>query len=292
MTVDGSALDARDVATAAATLRARLTKAGIASAAAEAAWLLEAATGLTRAEQVLERDRRLDDDERARLEAWLRRREAREPLQLVLGTAPFHGLELDVRPGVLVPRPETESLVERVLASLRYVAEPRVHDVGTGCGAIALAIAAARPDAVVSASDVDTTAVLVARANAAALGLPVTVRVSDLLAAHEVAAAVAAAHVLVANPPYLPEGDRGHLPPEVAFDPPEALFAGADGLAVARVLARQAAPLLRPGGMLWLELDPRNAEAFADELAAAGTWREARVEADLNGRRRFVLARR
>jgi release factor glutamine methyltransferase len=292
MTDEGSALTASDVATAASRLRVRLTNAGIESAAAEAAWLLEAATGLTRAEQVLERDRPLDDDERARLEAWLRRREAREPLQLVLGVAPFHGLELQVRPGVLVPRPETESLVERVLASLRYVAAPRVHDVGTGCGAIALAIAAARPDALVTASDVDATAVLVARANAAALGLPVTVWASDLLAAPDVAAAAAAAHVVVANPPYLPEGDRGRVPPEVAFDPPEALFAGADGLAIARALARQVAPLLRPGGMLWLELDPRNAQAFADELAAVAAWRETRVEADLNGRRRFVMARR
>ncbi len=292
MTEVGSGIPKGDLATIAVALRARLTTAGIASAVVEAASLIEAATGLTRAEQVLERTRLLDDDERGRLEGWTRRREAREPLQLVLGVAAFHGLELQVRPGVLVPRPETESLVERVLASLRYVADPRVHDVGTGSGAIALAVAAARPDAIVSASDVDPTSVLVARANAAALGLPVTVWSSDLLVAPEVAAAVADAHALVANLPYLPESDRGQLPPEVDFDPPEALFAGSDGLSVARRLARQALPLLRPGGIMWLELDPRNAQVFASELQTAANWREVRVEVDLNGRRRFVMARR
>lgn len=281
-----------DVGSAARWLRARLAAAGVDAAEAESAWLLEAATGLSRAEQVLERARRLSDDERGRLAGWLERREAREPLQLVLGVAPFHGLELQVRPGVLVPRPETEALVELVLASLRGLAEPRLHDVGTGCGAVALALAAARPDARVSASDVDPTAVLVARANATGLGLAVTVWQSDLLAAPEVRRAAGEAHAVVANLPYLPEGDRGRLPPEVAHDPPEALFAGADGLAVARRLAAQALPAMRPGATLWLELDPRNAGAFADELAATGGWRQTRVERDLNGLYRFVAARR
>ena len=292
MTDDGPLRDPMDVGMAATVVRARLSAAGIESAAAEAAWLLEAATGLTRAEQGRERARPLDADERARLQCWLRRREAREPLQLVLGVAPFHGLELQVRPGVLVPRPETELLVERVLASLRYVAEPRVHDVGTGCGAVALALAAARTDAHVTASDIDETAVLVARANAAALALPVTVWRSDLLAESEVRAAATEAHALVANLPYMPEGDRDRLPPEVAYDPPGALFAGPDGLALARRLAAQARPLLRPGAMVWWELDPRNAEAFAQELRDEGRWREVRLDEDLNGRRRFLMARR
>jgi release factor glutamine methyltransferase len=281
-----------DVAWATRTVRARLAAAGIDAVDAEAAWLVEAATGLTRAEQVLDRDRELGDDERALLEAWLRRREAREPLQLVLGVAPFYGLEVQVRPGVLVPRPETELMVERALVALRDVVAPRVHDVGTGSGAAALAIAASRPDARVSASDVDPTAVMVARANATALGLAVTVWTSDLLAAPEVRRAVGEAHALIANLPYLPEGDRGQLPPEVAYDPPEALFAGVDGLSVARRLAAEAVPLLRPGAMVWFELDPRNAERFAEELETDDRWREVRVEADLNGRWRFVLARR
>ncbi|MDA0699788.1 MAG: peptide chain release factor N(5)-glutamine methyltransferase, partial [bacterium] len=206
--------------------------------------------------------------------------------------APFYGLEIQLRHGVLVPRPETELLVERALTGLRDVVAPRVHDVGTGSGAVALAIAAARPDARVTASDIDTTAVMVARANATALGLPVTVWTSDLLAAPEVRRAAGEAQLLIANLPYLPESDRGHLPPEVAYDPPEALFAGADGLSVARRLAAQAIALLRPGAAVWFELDPRNAERFAEELETDDRWREVRVEADLNGRWRFVWARR
>ena len=281
-----------DVASATRTVRARLAAAGIEAIDAEAAWLLEAATGLTRAEQVLDSDRELGVDERARLEGWLVRREAREPLQLVLGVAPFYGLEVQVRPGVLVPRPETELLVERALDALRDVVAPRVHDVGTGSGAAALAIAASRPDARVTASDIDPTAVMVARANATALGLDVTVWRSDLLGAPEVRRAAAEAHALIANLPYLPESDRGRLPPEVAFDPPEALFGGEDGLDLARRLAAQAVALLRPGAMVWFELDPRNAERFAEELEGDDRWRELRVEADLNGRWRYVLARR
>jgi release factor glutamine methyltransferase len=204
----------------------------------------------------------------ARLEGWLAGASAREPLQLVLGVAPFYGLEVQVRPGVLVPRPETERLVERALDALRDVVAPRVHDVGTGSGAIALAIAAARPDARVTASDVDPTAVMVARANATALGLDVTVWTSDLLAAPDRAAGGRRGARPRRQPPLPARGRPRRLPPEVAFDPPEALFGGEDGLAVARRWRREAVALLRPGAMVWFELDPRNAERFAEELEA------------------------
>lgn len=282
----------QDVAAALAGVRAALAEAGVDRPEPEATWLVEAATGLTRAEQVLERARPLSADEAERLAAWTARRVRREPLQLILGVAPFYGLDVQVHPGVLIPRPETERLVELVLERLRPVATPRVHDVGTGSGAIALAIAAARPDAQVTASDVDPTAVLVARANATALGLGVAVWTSDLLADPTVRHAVAEAQAVVANLPYLPEGDRGRLPPEVAYDPPQALFAGPDGLALARRLARDAGPLLRPGATLWWELDPRNVDAFADELEATGAWSEVERFHDLTGRTRFVASRR
>lgn len=281
-----------DVGSAGRAVRLALAAAGVESVDAEAAWLLEAATGLTRAEQVLERARPLATEERARLSDWLARRVRREPLQLILGVAPFCGLELQVRPGVLVPRPETERLVELVLADVRGVTAPRVHDVGAGSGAVALAIAAARPDAWVTASDVDATAVQVARANAETLDVPVTVWTSDLLADPRVRAAVATAHAIVANLPYLPEADRGKVPPEVAHDPPGALFAGTDGLAVARRLAAEASSVLGPGASAWWELDPRNADAFAAELAASDAWRDVACLPDLTGRPRFVRARR
>lgn len=277
---------------AARIVRGALAAAGIASPDAETSWLVEAATGLTRAEQVLDRARSLVVDETTHLAAWTRRRQQREPLQLVLGVAPFCGLDVQVRPGVLVPRFESELLVERVLERLRAVVEPRILDVGTGSGAIALALAAARPDASVTASDVDATAVCTARANATALGLAVTVWASDLLAHPAVRRAASEAHAVVANLPYLPDGDRGRLPPEVAFDPPAALFAGRDGLAVARALAAQVAGLVRPSATVWWELDPRNVARFAGELEASGAWASVEVSDDLTGRRRFVAARR
>ncbi len=268
-----------------------LRQAGIDSAEAEAAWLLEAATGLSRAEQVLEGDRPLDEDEAERLAGWLARRVKREPLQLVLGFAPFMGLEVQVRRGVLVPRPETERLVELVLASVRHMPKPWLHDVGTGSGAIALALAAALPEATVTASDVDPTAVLVAGGNAMALGLPLEVWTSDLLMAPEVAKVAAKFDVLVANLPYLPESDRGQLPPELDFEPPAALYAGKDGLDLAWALAQEAAQLLKPGAWLWWELDPRNVDAFASRLRDQGAWEELETFADLAGRMRFIRAR-
>lgn len=280
-----------DIAQARALLEGRLAAAGIASPAADAVWLIEAATGLNRAEQVLDGARLLTPEEADALSGWSLRRIDREPLQYILGVAPFHGLDLQVRPGVLIPRPETERLVEIVLADLRECRHPVVHDVATGSGAVALAIASARPDAIVTASDVDPTAVLIARANATLLGLDVTVYQSDLLADPAVERAVRRADALVANPPYLPESDRECIPPEVRHDPPDALFAGPDGLAIARRLAHEAWPLLRPGARCYLELDPRNASTFGAELERDG-WSDIRLDVDLADRPRFLSARR
>jgi release factor glutamine methyltransferase len=275
-------------------LRAALVAAGVeaALAAAESTWMLAAITGLSGPEQRLERRRPLTSEDRQRLEGWLRRREAREPLQRILGEAPFYGLALEVPEGVLIPRPETESLVALVLEAVRGHAAVRVHDVGCGSGAVALAVARERPDARVSASDISPVAVAVTRSNALRLGLEVAVVASDLLTAPAVAAWLGGLDVLVANLPYLPEGDRATIPPEVRHDPPEALFAGPDGLSFARALVAQATPALAPGALLALELDPRNVDALADVLRADARWAEVRCERDLNRRPRFVLARR
>ncbi len=273
---------------------ARLRAAGIASAAVEASWLLEHATGLSRALQVLERARPLEGHEAERLEAALRRREAREPLQLVLGETWFAGVRLEVRPGVLVPRPETERLVELILAEAPKAGTWRVVDVGTGSGAIALAIAhalaRARREGDVIAGDVDPAAVALARDNARALALPVRVVESDLLAHVELRDAARACDVLVANLPYLPDADRADVPSEVRWDGDLALYAGREGLDVARRLLREAHELLPPEATLWFELDPRNSRVLLREAVAAG-WPEARLERDLNARERFVRLR-
>jgi len=267
----------------------RLEAAGIDTPAPEALALLEAATGLERSELMLRPERELDEGERLRLLDGLRRRVAREPLQHILGTAPFYGLDLAVDATVLIPRPETERLVERVLEALEAVERPRVLDVGTGSGAIALAVRAERPDAVVMATDVAPEAVALARRNAARLRLEVRVLRSDLLAEAEVAAFAAGCDVLVANLPYLPDTDEGTLQPETDRDPALALYGGSDGLRHARRLLLQAARLLPSGALLGLELDPRNVHVA---LREAGAWREARIERDLAGRERFLLARR
>ena len=266
----------------------RLAGAGIHSAEVEAALLIEAVTGLGRQEQALLRDRPLHDDERTALAAMLQRRVLREPIQHIIGTAPFYGLELAVSAAVLVPRPETERLVELVLETLP-AGPATVLDVGTGSGAIALAVKAERPVAEVWATDVDPEALAVAQANAKSLGLTVEFRLSDLLADAAVATVAARCDALIANLPYLPEHDADDLQPEARHDPPGALFGGIDGLGVAERLRVQASDLLAPGALVALELDPRNAR---DMLSRLRGWREARLESDLTGRERFVLARR
>jgi len=268
----------------------RLAAAGTPSPAAEALLLLEEVMSLERTDLLLRGDRELTAAEHLRLEALLARREAREPLQHVLGRAPFYGLELMVDSRVLVPRPETERLVELVLERLAVAApDPLVLDVGTGSGAVALAIKKEFPGARVIGTDVSQDALDVSRANAARLGLEVEFWRSDLLAAPEAKAAARACAVLVANLPYLPAADAGRIGPEVMADPPLALFGGPSGLEPAERLVEQAWELMPAGSSLALELDPRNVHRLR---AGLGAWRDVVVEADLAGRERFVVARR
>lgn len=266
----------------------RLTSAGVASPEAESWQLLEASTGKSRSDLIIG-ERSLLRDEQRRLGEWLARRELREPLQLILRRAYFYGLEIPVEPGVLIPRPETERLVEITLEALREVPEPRILDVGTGSGAVALALKSERPDALVAASDVDERALGSAGRTAAALNLEVALYPSDLLADPAVEELAGHVDAIVSNPPYLPEGDRLSALPELRWEPTSALYAGDDGLAVFRRLVRQAHTLVSPGALLIVELDPRNAEIARFE---AGGWSEAELHADLVGRKRFLLLRR
>ncbi|ADR36352.1 protein-(glutamine-N5) methyltransferase, release factor-specific [Oceanithermus profundus DSM 14977] len=267
--------------------RARLEEAGFPSrqAEAEARQLLEHATGAQGARFWREARAALEPAQERLLEEALARRAAGEPLQLILGTAVFCGLELEVRPGVLVPRPETERLVELALERLPESGPARVLDVGTGGGAIALALKQARPELDVYASEVSEAALELARANARRLGLAVTFLHAPLTAG------LWDLDLIVSNPPYLPEAYREAAPPELAWEAETALYAGADGLAVARPLLAEAAGALAAGGWLLLELDPTNVHVLAREAERAG-YGEVAVLPDLAGRARFLRARR
>ncbi|WP_456445841.1 peptide chain release factor N(5)-glutamine methyltransferase [Oceanithermus sp.] len=267
--------------------RTRLEEAGFPTrqAEAEARQLLESVTGVRGARFWREAQATLEPAQERLLEEALGRRAAREPLQLILGTAVFCGLELEVRPGVLVPRPETERLVELALERLPESGPARVLDVGTGSGAIALALKQARPQLEVYASEVSEGALDLARANARRLGLAVTFLHAPLTAG------LADLNLIVSNPPYLPETYRKGAPAELAWEAESALYAGADGLAVARPLLAEAAGALAPGGWLLLELDPTNVHALAREARRAG-FSEVAVLPDLARRARFLRARR
>lgn len=265
--------DALDSATIA------LTAARCDSPRLDAELLLGAATGLTRAEVVASGSRRLEPDEARRFADLARRRREREPVAYILGEKGFRSIELKVDARVLVPRPETEHVVEAALARLAPGA--RVVDVGTGSGAIALALKAERPDLEVVATDVSEDALAVARANALLLGLDVSFAQGDLLA--PVAGRFDA---VVSNPPYVADDDP--LPPDVArHEPAIALFAGPDGLDAYRRLLPAAAAL--GAGLVVVEVGAGQAAAV-EELARAAGYSGVEVERDLAGHERVVTA--
>ncbi|SEJ71501.1 release factor glutamine methyltransferase [Deinococcus reticulitermitis] len=260
----------------------QLRAAGVPSPEVDARALLEHALGLSRAALLLRGEEEVAPDAVAAVDDLLARRAARVPLQHLLGEVEWGGVRLRCDARALVPRPETEWLLD--LARREVGGSARVLDIGTGTGALALGLKAALPAARVWATDLSPGALTLARENAALNGLDVTFVEGDLLAG-----LAGPFDLIVSNPPYLPEGDRAGADPEVTHDPELALYAGPDGLALARPLAAQARAALAPGGTLLLELDPRNAATFAAELRGAG-W-EAGVLPDLTWRERFVRAR-
>jgi release factor glutamine methyltransferase len=209
------------------------------------------------------------------------------PLQHLTGEQGFRHLVLLVRPGVFVPRPETEILVEHALAAIEHLAEPLVVDVGTGTGAIALAIADEHPGARVIATDVAPEAVDLATENARRLGLAVSVAPGDLFDGVDPDLR-GAVDLVVSNPPYVEPHELDGLPADVRADPEIAL---AGGMEFARRLLDGAVGWLRPGGVVALEIGERRGAAVAAAAATAGLV-EVRVLPDLVGRDRVVVGRR
>ena len=262
----------------------RLAAAGCETPRVDADLLLAHVLGTTRSGVLAEGERLLDGAEEAELDTLVGRRSAREPLAYVLGEWGFRGLVLDVDARVLVPRPETEIVVERCLALLAGVAVPRVLDVGTGSGAIALAIADEHPGAHVTGVDVSRDALEVARANARRTGLGVEMLEHDLFAGLPEGPWT----LVVANPPYVRAGDLDGLRAEVRdWEPRVALHAEGATEAV----ARGAAAVLEPGGALVLEVADGDAERVAGLLGELG-YEDVAVTHDLAGRERVVEGQR
>lgn len=228
----------------------------------------------------------LTSEQAQRYDEWLTRRARHEPVQYILGETEFYGLRLKVTRDVLIPRPETEHVVEAALSRAPQDAAARICDVGTGSGAIAVALAHKRPQAQVTAVDVSRAALAVARENAEGHGVAARMRFieSDLLAAVR----GERFDVVVSNPPYVANGEA--LERQVrAYEPRAALFAGETGLEAIQRLIPEAWEALVPGGWLVMEMGQGQRDAVADLL---GDWDEVSFAADLQGIARVAIARR
>ena len=260
----------------------QLEAAGCPSPRVDAEWLVAHVIGGTRTDLYVG-DRALDEPELRRLRSLVERRLEREPLAYVLGEWGFRRLTLAVDPRVLIPRPETEVVVERCLQLLEGRHDPRVLDIGVGCGAIALAIADERPDARVVATDSSADALAVAEANKRRLALDgrVELRQGDVLAGAE-----GPFDLVVSNPPYVTAEDVPRLPPEVLREPRGALV----GSGRHEVIARAVRNVLPPGGVLVLEVGDGQAPSVAASLRGLG-YEEIATTLDLAGRGRVVEGR-
>jgi len=247
--------------------------------------LLAHALGLKRMELYLQFDRQLTEAERAPLRDTVKRRGAREPLQHILGTAEFHGRTFLCDKRALIPRPETEQLVEIALKMVKGKTSPKILDVGTGSGVIAITLALELPEAEVQAADLSTDALALVAANAERHGLAgrITFHQADLLPSGDTKL-----DLIVANLPYIPAAEIAALSPEVHHDPLAALDGGPDGLDLVRRLIDAAPERLTPGGALLLEIGAGQADAV-NTLLANRKFRDISVRSDYQNIPRFAV---
>jgi release factor glutamine methyltransferase len=259
-----------------------LARRGIERARFESELILAHALELSRVQIYMDLDRRLSLEERERSRALVERRGRREPLAYVLGRWGFRRLTLKTDARALVPRPETEILVERALALIEGLEAPRILDAGTGSGAIALALADEHPGARVVAFDTSSDALALARENAQACGLEIELRRGDIRDSIE-----GEFDLVVSNPPYVLPEEIEALEPEVRdWEPREALV----GVGVPEALAERARGLLVPGGWLAVELGEGQQSTYAALLGDLG-FEAVTITPDLPGRERVVEAR-
>ena len=250
-------------------------------------WIAEDTLGLSRSEMHFETERSLSPEEHERLEALLQRRVQGEPVQYLLNSACFMGLNFYVDSRVLIPRQDTETLVEAVIVALRQMEKPRMLDLCAGSGAIGLSVKTLVPGADVTLADCSRDALEVVRENARRLGVDVEIRHGDLFRAvwHQ------KFDLIASNPPYIPTGDLPLLQREVQREPQLALDGGDDGLEFYRRIAADAPEHLNPGGSIYLEVGAGQADAVRALLTGRMECAEAGVINDLNGIPRVVWAR-
>jgi release factor glutamine methyltransferase len=286
-----------------------LERAGVDSPRVDAELLLADALGVRRLDLYAHPERALDESQAFRWFAHLSRRLRREPLPYITGQIEFYGLPFRVGPAALIPRPETEVLVEAV--ATRVPADARILDVGTGTGCIALALAHRLPHARLIGLEPSAAALELARQNAAAIGLserviwlqgrlPDNVSPSDRVCTSDGTGTWREAHgrasggldAIVSNPPYIPSAEVEGLAPELReFEPRMALDGGADGLAVICSLVEEGPALLRPGGLLAMEMAAGQSDRVRALVAEPRIWRDVEVLPDLAGIPRVMVAR-
>jgi release factor glutamine methyltransferase len=273
-------------------LAARFREHGIDSAELDARLLAGAALGLDLTGLMTATTRIVTQHESVRLENFTQRRLASEPTARILGVKEFWGLALQLSPATLVPRPDTETVVELALEICRDErnAPPRIADIGTGSGAILLALLSELPDSTGVGTDISLMALRTARDNAARLGLAPR---AAFIACNYAAALSGAFDLIVSNPPYIRSADIPRLDREVReYDPSDALDGGNDGLAAYRAIIPEAAHLLAPGGTLVVEAGSGQSGAIAELMSASGLTSEKPPKADLAGVLRAVSGRR
>ena len=271
---------------------ALLIERGVPEAKASAEFLMAEMLGVGRGAALLRGRQELSEKQTHQYSTWIRERAKRLPLAYILGSQPFLGIQIAVTRDSLIPRPETEELVlecERLVKSLK-VAAPKILEIGTGTGCVAIALAQLLPQATVFATDVSDKALDLARNNALTHHVSNRIRfVREDLFSNK-AGLRGWADILVSNPPYIPTMDLDGLEPEVLFEPRLALDGGKDGLDAIRAIVAAAPKMLKPGGYLALEIEARQGAVVAKMLAAA-EFQGVMIKKDASGRDRMAIAK-